>query len=229
MEDLFAKMAGSGVFVLRLLVAMFLGGLIGLERQVRGRPAGLRTNILVCLGSAAVIVAFQKLSVEFTVGAESAIRLDPARAAAGVITGIGFLGAGTIIKSSDFVRGLTTAASIWVVSAVGVTVGLGEYTIATALTLLVLLALYALHNLPIQVDRYYSLQLEWQGDPDLLRDVAELLLEEDVVIKHREITRHPGTGECLATLALRVRHAGPDPTALERLLSDPRFVRVTWS
>ncbi len=117
----------DGVFVLRLVVAMVLGGLVGMERQSRGRPAGLRTNILVCLGSAAIIVAFQKLSMEFNVGAESAIRMDPARAAAGVITGIGFLGAGTIVKSSDYVRGLTTAASIWVVSAIGVTVGLGEY------------------------------------------------------------------------------------------------------
>ncbi len=229
MEDLFAGITGSAVFVSRLLLAMLLGGLIGLERQIRGRPAGLRTNILVCLGSAAVIVAFQKLSVEFTVGAESAIRLDPARAAAGVITGIGFLGAGTIIKSPDFVRGLTTAASIWVVSAVGVTTGLGEYTIAVSLTVLVLLALYALHNLPIRVDRYHSLELDWQGDLALLDEVEGLLRQEEIVIKHREVTRHPATGECRATLALRSRHAGADAPVLERFLDDPRFLRVTWS
>ena len=119
MNYFWEALSGDGVFVVRLLVAMVLGGLVGMERQSRGRAAGLRTNILVCLGAAAIIVAFQKLSSEFSMGAESAIRMDPARAAAGVITGIGFLGAGTIVKSKDFVRGLTTAASIWVVSAIG--------------------------------------------------------------------------------------------------------------
>ena len=104
--------------------------------------------------------------------------MDPARVAAGVITGIGFLGAGTIVKSNDFVRGLTTAASIWVVSAIGVTVGLGEYVIAVALTLLVLLALYALHRLPIHGDHYFSLHLKWTGDLGLLSEVIAQLLEE---------------------------------------------------
>jgi putative Mg2+ transporter-C (MgtC) family protein len=109
-ENLLDAISRDGVFVVRLLVAMVLGGLVGMERQTRGRAAGLRTNILVCLGAAGIIVAFQKLSMDFNMGAESVIRMDPARAAAGVITGIGFLGAGTIVKSKDFVRGLTTAA-----------------------------------------------------------------------------------------------------------------------
>ena len=95
----------DGIYVVRLLIAMVFGGLVGIERQTRGRAAGLRTNILVCLGSAAIVIAFQKLFLEINVDAESVIRLDPARAAAGVITGIGFLGAGTIVKSKNFVRG----------------------------------------------------------------------------------------------------------------------------
>ncbi len=92
MAGIIDVISNDAIFIIRLLVAMLLGGLVGMERQTRGRAAGLRTNILVCLGSAAIIVAFQKLSLEFNVGAESAIRMDPARAAAGVITGIGFLG-----------------------------------------------------------------------------------------------------------------------------------------
>lgn len=216
------------VFLMRLLAALFLGGLIGLERQSRGRAAGLRTNILVCLGSAAIIVAFQKLSIEMNLGAESAIRMDPARAAAGVITGIGFLGAGTIVKSKDFVRGLTTAASIWVVSAVGVTVGLGEYVIATFLTLLVLVTLFALHRLPIQSDKYSSLHLAWQGELAILDDVSSQLQTEGVQIKHTSVTRQPKTGKCRVTLNIRFRDNEPT-TTFRGLQDDHRFDEVTWT
>ena len=217
------------IFVVRLLVAMVLGGLVGMERQTRGRAAGLRTNILVCLGSAAIVVAFQKLFLELNVGAESAIRIDPARAAAGVITGIGFLGAGTIVKSKDFVRGLTTAASIWVVSAIGVTVGLGEYVIAVVLTLLVLVALYVLHRLPIKGDHYFSLQLKWTGDLGLLAEVTDKLDHEKVQIKNRSVVRHPKTKSCQVVLTLRLRERGPDNAILDQLQEDERFDEVGWS
>jgi putative Mg2+ transporter-C (MgtC) family protein len=200
----FAVIGSDGIFALRLMVAMLLGGLVGMERQTRGRAAGLRTNILVCLGSAAIIIAFQKLSLDLNVGAESIVRMDPARAAAGVITGIGFLGAGTIIKTKDFVRGLTTAASIWVVSAIGVTVGLGEYTIATVLTLLVLISLYALHRIPISGDRYMSLQLNWIGDLQLLSEVTDQLVQQRVQIKSSSVKRQPNTQKCNVILGLRM-------------------------
>lgn len=228
--DLFLDtISRDGVFVARLLVAMVLGGLVGMERQTRGRAAGLRTNILVCLGSAAIIVAFQKLSLEFSMGAESAIRMDPARAAAGVITGIGFLGAGTIVKSNDFVRGLTTAASIWVVAAVGVTVGLGEYAIAVVLTLLVLVALYALHRLPIRGDHYYPLQLKWTGDFELLSEVTGQILQEGAQIKNRRIIRQPKTESCSATLILRMRKEEGESKIFEGLQADERFDEVRWN
>ena len=217
------------MFLVRLLMAMVLGGLVGMERQVRGREAGLRTNILVCLGSAGIIVAFQKLSLGFSMGAESAIRMDPARAAAGVITGIGFLGAGTIVKSKDFVRGLTTAASIWVVSAIGVTVGLGEYVIAVALTLLVLVALYVLHRLPINADRYLSLQLKWTGDLKLLAEVNDQLHQEGVVIKNRSVVRQPKTANCQVTLFLLMRKKEQGKMILDRLQTDERFDEVGWN
>lgn len=229
MAQLIDIVGNDSVFVVRLLVAMVLGGLVGMERQTRGRAAGLRTNILVCLGSAAIIVAFQKLSLEFNVGAESAIRMDPARAAAGVITGIGFLGAGTIVKSNDFVRGLTTAASIWVVSAIGVTAGLGEYVIAVVLTLLVLLALYALHLLPINSDYYFSLHLKWTGDLGLLSEVTAQLLEEKVHVKNRRVVCCPNTKECDVTLGLRMRNRDHDIKVLARLQGDERFDEVGWS
>jgi putative Mg2+ transporter-C (MgtC) family protein len=219
----------DGIFVARLAMALVLGGLIGIERQSHGRPAGLRTNILVCLGSAAVVVAFQKFYLVTTPDVQSAIRMDPARAAAGVITGIGVLGAGTIVKSKDFVRGLTTAASVWVVSVVGVTVGLGEYTIAIALTLLVLLTLFLLHLIPIGADQYGRLHLTWHGEPDLVQEVLEQLSQEEIQVKHRAITRQPNTGECHVVLNLRFRGVGCDSATFGRLQVDSRFDEVSWS
>lgn len=228
MALLFDAVRQNDEYLLRLLVAMVLGAFVGLERQTRGRAAGLRTNILVCLGSSAIIVAFQKLSVEFDVGAESAIRMDPARAAAGVITGIGFLGAGTIVKNRDFVRGLTTAASIWVVSAIGVTVGLGEYLIATVVTALVLVALYALHRIPIAGDRYCRLTLKWTGELALIDEVTDKLEQNKLKIKNRSVVRKPKTGKCQVTLILRVHESESDSSVFDLLQADKRFDEVGW-
>ena len=229
MKEFLELLDDNGVFLIRLLVAMILGGLVGMERQSHGRAAGLRTNILVCLGSAAIIVAFQKLSMEFHVGAESAIRMDPARAAAGVITGIGFLGAGTIIKSKNFVRGLTTAASIWVVSTIGVTVGLGEYFISGTLTLLVLIALFVLHKLPISGDRYYALQLKWTGDLQLLNEICEWIGEQGATVKNRALRRKPGSARNHAKLMLRIRDQKRADAIMSEIQIDTRFDEVGWS
>ncbi len=100
---------------MRLLIALVLGGVIGYEREVHGRPAGLRTHILVCLGAA----LFTIISDSYT-GLPSA---DPTRIAAQIVSGIGFLGAGTIIRQGSIIRGLTTAASLWTVAAIGMAVG----------------------------------------------------------------------------------------------------------
>jgi len=117
---------------LRLALAAVLGGAIGLEREFHRKPAGLRTNMLISLGSA----LFAILSVELGAGAGS-----PDRIAAQVVTGIGFLGAGAILRTGENVHGLTTAATIWVNAAIGMAAGLGSYTVATvsaAITLIVL-------------------------------------------------------------------------------------------
>ena len=125
---------------LRLALAAALGGAIGLEREYRHKPAGLRTNMLISLGSA----LFSILSVELGAGAGS-----PDRIAAQVVTGIGFLGAGAILRSGENVHGLTTAATIWVNAAIGMAAGLGSYTVATvgaAITLVVLAVLPAMEQ-----------------------------------------------------------------------------------
>jgi len=218
---------GDGEFVARLVLALVLGGLIGLERQSHGRPAGLRTNILVCLGSAAIIVAFQKLFEDSALSAESVIRMDPARAAAGVITGIGFLGAGTIVKSDTFIRGLTTAASIWVVAAVGIILGLGEYDIALVLTALVLLTLIALHHVRIPSDRYGRLLLEGHG-PEVPDGLDEVLAAAGMTIKRSGYGVVRDGEQWSAVFSLRYRDPHAPERVLKRLAGRSEVRRVTW-
>ncbi|SFT28025.1 MgtC/SapB family protein [Paenibacillus sp. BC26] len=129
---------------IRLVLALILGGLIGVERELGGHSAGFRTHILVCLGSAAIVLLSMYGFAEFA--ADPNVRLDPARLAAQVISGIGFLGAGTILRTGITVSGLTTAASLWVVAAIGLTVGAGFYYGSAVLTLLVVVSLFFLNK-----------------------------------------------------------------------------------
>lgn len=138
-------------FILRIFVAALLGGAIGLEREYRDKAAGFRTHFLVALGSA----LFMIISVY---GFEGGLltdrhRLDVSRIAAQVVTGIGFLGAGTIIFQKNMVRGLTTAAGVWVVAAIGLACGAGMYILATAATVLVLLGMEAFNLFLRKFDR----------------------------------------------------------------------------
>jgi putative Mg2+ transporter-C (MgtC) family protein len=122
--------------VLRLLLATFLGAVVGLQRELTGKEAGLRTNMLICLGSA----LFTVLSIYAFSGS------DPAHIAAGIATGIGFIGAGVILhRDGGEVKGLTSAATIWGVAAIGMAAGAGMYYIAPAATVLVLITLMLPH------------------------------------------------------------------------------------
>ena len=123
--------------VLRLLLALIFGAAIGYVREIKKKAAGLRTHTLVCLGS----TLFTLVSIEMVKGMNGG---DPSRIASCVVTGIGFIGAGTIFQSGNNVRGLTTAASIWVCAAIGLAVGAGLYSIATATTILALIVIQLL-------------------------------------------------------------------------------------
>lgn len=124
----------------RLSLSVFLSGLIGLERQLHRRTAGLRTHILVSLGSCLIMLTSLYVFDIY----KNEVPLDPARIAAGVITGIGFLGAGTIIREREKVRGLTTAASLWVVAGIGLALGVGFYKAGIFTTILALIVLFFL-------------------------------------------------------------------------------------
>ena len=135
-------------FILRLFAASLLGAVIGLEREYRAKEAGFRTHFLVAMGSALFMIisqfGFEQILVQSR-DADLNVRLDPSRIAAQVVSGIGFIGAGTIIFQRHVVRGLTTAAGLWVTSAIGMTCGAGLYLLATASTVLVLICLETLN------------------------------------------------------------------------------------
>jgi len=126
---------------LKLVLAVLMGGAIGLERQIKDKPAGLRTNILICLGSALLMDLSMNLA-----GPDGRVG-DPARLAAQVVAGIGFLGAGTIMQSKGTISGLTSAATIWTVAAIGLTIGAGFYLEGLGAGLIVLVVLLVLGNL----------------------------------------------------------------------------------
>jgi len=126
---------------LHLVIALGAGGIIGLERSYHGRPAGFRTHALVCLSSCMLMIVTVYQDTWFSAYSLERISVDPTRLAQGIMTGIGFLGAGVIMREGLTVRGLTTAASIWITAGIGIMIGIGFYFpagIATALTLIVL-------------------------------------------------------------------------------------------
>ena len=132
-------------FIMKIIISVLLGGLIGLEREITGHPAGFRTNMLICLGSTLfILVPFLVISeIDSSVNAVTEIP----RVAAGIITGIGFLGAGVIFRKGVNVRGLTTAATIWVGASIGLLVGIGSYIIAIFATILIVMVLHFFHSI----------------------------------------------------------------------------------
>ena len=164
--------------VARLLLVVLLAGAVGLERELRDQEAGLRTHMLVGLGSALFVIVGNFSWSELEFGNDVGVVLDPSRVVAYVITGIGFLGAGTIIKHGINIKGLTTAASLWVVAAVGVAVGAGDYGLGVVATAIVLLSLWPVRMLAnalgLRASRGHRLELELEPQGSVAAVLARL-------------------------------------------------------
>ncbi|MRH41133.1 hypothetical protein GH741_00405 [Aquibacillus halophilus] len=173
---------------IRLVIALVLGGAIGLERELGSHHAGFRTHILVCLGSALIVLLSIYGFSQFA--NEPNVRMDPARLAAQVISGIGFLGAGTILRTGKIVSGLTTAASLWVSAAIGLAVGAGFYFAAILSTALVLISLFALSKMEKLLTRRKTPQellLKMVEGPGHLSGILNKLASTGVEVKKIDI------------------------------------------
>ena len=174
--------------IMRLLMATAVGSIIGFERQMKGHPLGIRTNVLVCVSSTTVMM-LSKAMVAETFRLYGMIA-DP-RLAQQVITGIGFLGAGTIVHSDSNIKGLTTAATVWSVGCIGLVIGFGWYPLAVIATAIVFSALFVMDHVSKKIDRksqnyHISLTLD-QGSKQFF-DVLQYLRGWEVTIDHAEAT-----------------------------------------
>ena len=203
----------------RLLIAAALGLAIGFEREIHGHPAGLRTHMLVALGSA----LFTVLSIRGFLGEAGAAPVDPTRIAAQIVSGIGFLGAGAILKDGIVIRGLTTAASLWATSAVGMAAGAAEYVIAAVAAAVIVVSLWPINAV---ADRLHGSSLpEMQlrlsmKRVDLLGQVSEVLIQHKLEIG-QIATQRVSKDSYQADVAVRGRNAGSMSAAIDDIARLP--------
>ncbi|ENK1244023.1 MgtC/SapB family protein [Clostridium botulinum] len=182
--------------IFRIFLSIVIGGAIGVERERKNRPAGFRTHILVCIGSCMAvmiqlyIIEYMKEMIQINGEFKYLLSADISRMASQVITGVGFLGAGTIIRDKGSVKGLTTAASIWVVACIGISVGLGFYFLSLVGFLGLILSLIVFENIEssmIDKTKEYNISIEYLPKNNVIEYVIGELLKNQITIKSIKI------------------------------------------
>ena len=199
----------------RLILAAILSGAIGFEREFHGRSAGFRTHILLCIGSTLIMLTSMHMFDLY----DGRVVVDPGRIAAGVITGIGFLGAGTIMHFKSSIRGLTTAASLWVVAGIGLAVGSGLYfgsIITTILTIIALMIFSRLEHAMIRKDWYKTIVIDAKEGIDQLKSVRGILEEWHTEITDFEVDHARDAGNMLIRIGLKLK----SPRHADKLVGD---------
>jgi putative Mg2+ transporter-C (MgtC) family protein len=215
------------------LLALLLGGSIGLEREIHGRPAGLRTHILVCL-SATMLIAVSRAVESGGLELPEAGRVvfDPNRMGAGIVTGIGFLGAATVIRSGDLLRGLTTAACIWFVAGLGIVLGTGHYAIAVVVTAVVLFVLTVLNQMasriePVIYRRLVVRALHTEIEP-LVTQVRSELERERVRLLDVASSHERESGETELVFYVSLKNHFQSPGLVERISRLDPVIEARW-
>jgi putative Mg2+ transporter-C (MgtC) family protein len=170
----------------KVIASIALSGLIGLERERHNQPAGLKTHIILCVGATLITI----VSITMAQDAGGEFRSDPTRIAANIVTGIGFLGGGAILRMGATVRGLTTATSLWTVAGVGMAIGGGYYFAAALVILAILLTLHFLGRMEtVFLDRktFRGMSLTARSSPDLLGKVEKVLSDNEISIRTIEV------------------------------------------
>ncbi|HSJ25433.1 MAG TPA: MgtC/SapB family protein [Longimicrobiales bacterium] len=227
LSELIRGLAGGPVeSVFRLVLAAALGGLVGLEREASGKPAGFRTNLLICVGAA--LVTELSIVVASDITLPGGFRSDPGRLAAQIVSGIGFLGAGTIIQARGSVVGLTTAATLWVVAALGMAVGAGAYLQAIVGTTLVLAALMVLGRFEDLLLPYHYqeriLRVTMEQNQEMVDGVEKYLADAGYSVRVQEIERQ----DDLLIVSLSARgHRHHIEVAMRELAMRPGILKVT--
>ncbi len=219
---------------LPLIAALVVGGLIGFEREIHGRPAGLRTHMLVCLTSAVLVQASRVLPVGIpSQGDAFRIVLDPNRLAAGIVTGIGFLGAATVIRAGDIVRGITTGATVWSVAGLGIVVGQGEYALAIVASVIILLVLAVVDRFTRGIAPVIYRRLVVRGERSELTQLADTVGELLAArgIRLQDLSGNRGGPELPFELVfhIRCRNVKQAPEMLELIAAQKGVTSVEWS
>ncbi len=210
-------MDSYAVVILKLVLAVILGGLVGFEREHHNQPAGLKTHIILCVG--AMLLTIVSIAMSHDLGSERLT--DPTRIAAQIVSGIGFLGGGAILRLGATVRGLTTAACIWTVTGVGMAIGAGYYFPAALVVITMLLTLHYLgrfENLFLHKRKFRTMTLTARSSPDLLGSVEKALTANGIIIKSIEVERELAE----PNVELRALVSVPEHVSLHKL-SDEVF------
>lgn len=223
-------MTFDAITLAKLLLAAFLGGVIGLEREIHGRPAGFRTHLLVSLGSCLfVVTSIQFYLLYGNFSGSQPVGVDPGRIAAQVVTGIGFLGAGAIIRERFSVRGLTTAACLWIAAAIGLACGVGLFGISLLVTVISLVSLLLLKKIELRLkrDTYVYLRIWCEDRPEQMQLIEAQLEKCNLRLLHSTIEKNIETAEL--RLVYQIKYNSKDLTShpVDAVSSVPGMKRVT--
>ena len=213
--------------IARLFLAAIISGLVGYEREIHGRLAGFRTHILVCVGSTLIMLTSMYI-FEIYRGLATP---DPARIAAQVVSGIGFLGAGTIIRFKASVRGLTTAASLWTIAGIGLAVGSGLYVPAAVTTVIVLATLFFLNIFEkslIRKDWYKVIAVETKAGASQLEEIRSVLAEYEVEVKDFEVQKSASSDNLVLKITLKLLTSEYDEEIISRVRQLDGIKKVNW-